>query len=191
MRLIKTIFDRMPNTYDEKKVWIDIIEKGYDDTKFRGLGSVCNLHFSSSDFENHNGRAKLKKGAVPTLNSLYENSLFDENNDNWERVCNGCNNLNSKLDEENRLNTRIRLNNEIQLHERNQKIEKLSQKCSNQSLQIAALKAKVAHLERTKKDDESKNSVLEQQLVQHYGATNVNVINYTLDILISSFSSGF
>lgn len=179
-RLTKTFSHRMPDTYDEKKVWIDIIEKSYNDTQFRGFGSVCNLHFSSSDIEIRNGKAKLKKGAVPTLNSLYENSiLFDgDNNDNCEGVCNGCTNLNSKLEDEIQRNTRIRLNNEIELHGKIQKIEKLTQKCNDQSMQIGALKAKVAYLEKMKKEYVSKNSVLEQQLVQHYGAADVNVIIY-------------
>lgn len=61
----------------------------------------------------------------------------------------------------------MRLNNEIELHGKKQKIEKLTQKSSDQSMQIAALKAKLTLLEKTKKEYESKNAELGQQIVQH------------------------
>lgn len=149
----------MPDTYDEKKLWIDVIEKSYGDTQFRGFGTVCSLHFSSTDIENVTGRVRLKNGAVPMLT--------------W---CEKCVNLNSRLDEEKQLNIRSRLNNSIELHGKNHQIEKLTQKCSDQLMQIAALKAKVADLEKNKKEFESKNRKLEEQVVQHYGVANIDVI---------------
>lgn len=106
---------------------------------------------------------------------------FDENpinaDDNWHTVCTQCADLNSALNAEKQLSNRIRLNCEIEQYKTNQQIEKLTQKCSDQSIQMKALKQKIACLEKNLKGQESKNENLAEKLMQCYNAANVTVIS--------------
>lgn len=72
----------------------------------------------------------------------------------------------------------MRLNNEIELYGQKQQVEKLTQKCMDQSMQIASLKKEVAYLQKINKELESNNEMLQHQVLQNHGAANVTVNIY-------------
>lgn len=177
---------------------IEAINNHNDDHhKSNGSGSLCHLHFSSNDLQRFKGRIQLKNGAIPVNFTAPKNQMMlesDVNNgtedcaqNNNSKSCNDCETLILERDKLKQMLAVAKINSDFEREKNRKEIDKLSDKCHQQSDQIRILREKIRHLEIKRTETKSRIDDLQKNQLS---SSVISVENTQSKQLISCLING-
>lgn len=172
----------MPTEVEVKREWINAINKINDEScKCNGSGFICSLHFDVKSIKNIRGNPQLEKGAIP-VKFEYTNSqsTVRENETNSVKNSTELDVLNSEIHELKRILFKERMDRELEIRRKNDRIEALAQQCKDLTIKSKSLEKLCSTL-----DSQGKKS--RDRLLQYINATDMNVNYYNIFIFMSFF----